>query len=45
VTHEPAVFIVDDDASVRKSFGWLLEPLGLPIEMYASVQEFLDGFA
>lgn len=38
------VFIVDDDASVRKSLRWLLESVGLTVETFASGAEFLAAF-
>ncbi|HME45740.1 MAG TPA: response regulator transcription factor [Syntrophorhabdales bacterium] len=37
----PTVFVVDDDASVRKSLSRLLDSLGLITETYASADEFL----
>ncbi|HSD73496.1 MAG TPA: response regulator [Steroidobacteraceae bacterium] len=38
------VFVVDDDEAVRGSLKLLLKTLGLPVQTYASAQEFLDGF-
>ncbi len=38
------VFVVDDDAGVRKSLRWLVESVGLSVETYASAREFLDTF-
>ncbi len=38
---EPVVFIVDDDASVRRSIQDLLSSVALPSEVFASPQEFL----
>ncbi|MBS0376361.1 MAG: response regulator transcription factor [Proteobacteria bacterium] len=38
------VFVVDDDDAVRTSLRLLLKSVGLPVETYASAQEFLDGF-
>ena len=40
---EPArtVYVVDDDASVRKSFGRLLRTAGYRVETFASADEFL----
>jgi FixJ family two-component response regulator len=40
---EPMVFIVDDDASVRRSIEDLLASVGLKSKGFASPQEFLDG--
>ena len=37
------VFIVDDDASVRKSLMRLLEAAGYTVEAFASAREFLDA--
>jgi FixJ family two-component response regulator len=39
---EPVVFIVDDDASVRKSLERLVRSVGLRGETFASAQEFLQ---
>ncbi len=38
------VFIVDDDASVRDSLRWLIESVQLPVQCFATAQEFLDGY-
>ena len=38
------VFVVDDDDAVRTSLRLLLKSVGLPVETFASAQEFLDGF-
>ncbi|MDF1552910.1 MAG: response regulator transcription factor [Deferrisomatales bacterium] len=40
---EPLVFIVDDDASVRRSLGQLLRSVGLASEPFVSAQEFLEA--
>ena len=37
----PLVFVVDDDASVRKSLGRLIKTAGFQAESFASVGEFL----
>ena len=37
------VFVVDDDDAVRTSLRLLLKSVGLPVETFASAQEFLDG--
>lgn len=37
------VFVVDDDASVRKSLGRLLRSVGHTVESFASAEEFLDA--
>ena len=39
----PVVFIVDDDASVRRSIQDLLSSVALRSEAFATPQEFLDG--
>ena len=41
---EPTVFVVDDDADLRESLGWLLESAGLRFKSYASAQEFLTHY-
>src|SRR5215467_6455199 len=40
---EPVVFIVDDDASVRRSIQDLLSSVALQSEAFATPQEFLDS--
>ena len=40
----PTVFVVDDDEAVRTSLRLLLKSVGLPVETFASGQEFLDQF-
>ena len=40
-TTEPTVFIIDDDASVRKSMSRLLNAAGIRAETFASAEEFL----
>jgi RNA polymerase sigma factor (sigma-70 family) len=39
----PTVFIVDDDPAMRKSLRWLTESVGLPVETFATAEEFLAG--
>jgi len=39
---EATVFIVDDDSSVRSALARLVKSLGLPVETFASAQEFLN---
>ncbi|MEO8604740.1 MAG: response regulator [bacterium] len=43
-TDEPTVFVVDDNAGVRRSLRALLESAGLPVETYASGDEFLATY-
>lgn len=38
---EPVVFIVDDDAALRESLGSLLRSIGLRVELFGSVAEFM----
>jgi len=43
MTHpNPVVFVVDDDASVRRSLALLLESAGWEVRTFASAQEFLS---
>jgi FixJ family two-component response regulator len=42
--HEPTVFVVDDDAGLRRSLDWLFRSIKIPVETYASAQDFLDTF-
>jgi FixJ family two-component response regulator len=44
MTPEPAVFIVDDDAAVRRFLGGLLESVELRVEAYESAQDFLEAY-
>ncbi len=38
------VFVVDDDAGVRQMISRMVRSVGLEVETYSSVQEFLDGY-
>ncbi len=40
---EPAVFVVDDDVSVRESLKNLLRSVGLKVEAFSTAQEFLGS--
>ncbi|TCS15004.1 response regulator [Caulobacter sp. BK020] len=40
---EPFVVVIDDDESVREALRGLFQSVGLVTEIYASVQDFLDG--
>ena len=40
----PTVFVVDDDAEMRKSLTWLIESVKLPVETYESATAFLAQF-
>jgi two-component system response regulator FixJ len=41
---EPVVFVVDDDPGMRQSLTRLIESIQLPVEAYASAQEFLEAY-
>ena len=41
---EPTVFVVDDDADLRESLGWLFESAGLRVKSYSTAQEFLTDY-
>lgn len=41
---DPTVYVVDDDDQVRSSLRWLLESVGLPVETFASGDEFLKVY-
>jgi FixJ family two-component response regulator len=40
---KPVVFVVDDDESVREGLGDLLHSVGLGVQTFKSVQEFLEN--
>lgn len=40
---QQTVYVVDDDAAMRKSLRWLVESVGLKVETYTSATEFLDA--
>ncbi len=40
----PTVFVVDDDAAVRKSFEWLVDSVDLSIETFDSALAFLEAY-
>ena len=37
------VFVVDDDLGTRRSLGWLIQQANLPVKVFGSGREFLDG--
>jgi FixJ family two-component response regulator len=39
---DPVVFVVDDDASMRKALGNLIRSVGFRVEVFSSAREFLD---
>ena len=41
---EPTVFVVDDNLGLRRSLQSLLEAARLPVETYASAEEFLERY-
>jgi two-component system response regulator FixJ len=41
---EATVFVVDDDADLRKSVSWLLKTSGLKVETFASAERFLEEY-
>ncbi len=41
---EGVVYVVDDDASVRKALGWLVESVGLEPRVHSSASEFLESY-
>jgi FixJ family two-component response regulator len=40
---KPVVVVIDDDQSVREALDSLLRSVGLRVELFASVQEYLNG--
>jgi FixJ family two-component response regulator len=44
MNHDCIIYVVDDDASVRKSIRWLLESANYPTRCFASGQEFLANY-
>jgi FixJ family two-component response regulator len=40
----PTVFVVDDDAAMRKSLSTLVQSVQLPVETFETAQDFLDVF-
>ena len=43
-SHEPTVFVVDDDPAMRESLCWLIESIGLKARAYESAGAFLGAF-
>ena len=43
-SHNPTVFIVDDDPAIRTGMQFLMRSVGLDFEIYSSGDEFLAGF-
>lgn len=45
VAKNPTVFVVDDDAAIRESLGFLMRSCGHEVETFDSGQAFLDRFS
>ncbi len=41
---DPTVFVVDDDQAIRSSLKWLIESVGLKVEVYATADEFMHDY-
>jgi len=41
---QSTVYVVDDDPGVRKSLRWLIETLSVPVQTFASADEFLAAY-
>ncbi len=41
---DPTVFVVDDDQAMRSSLKWLIESVGLKVEVYATAGEFMLNY-
>ncbi len=44
ITHEPIVFIVDDDPAVRDSLTLMIEQAGISVQSFVSAQAFLSAY-
>ncbi len=44
MSHQPRVYVVDDNAAVRDSLTYLFKSVGLTMRGYASAEEFLTDF-
>jgi len=42
-TSESTVFVIDDEASIRRAFGRLITSVGLKFEQFSSAEEFLNS--
>lgn len=45
MTTQPTVYVVDDDPSIRDAIRCVVESISLPVETFASCEEFLDVYA
>jgi two-component system, LuxR family, response regulator FixJ len=43
--NQPTVFVIDDDPAVRDSLDCLIRSVGLPVETFASADDFLNGWS
>ena len=41
----PSVFVVDDDPAMRDSLRFLIRSIDLPVEVFASAEEFLEAYS
>jgi FixJ family two-component response regulator len=41
---QPTVYVLDDDEGMRKSLGWLVETLGVPVKTFGRAVDFLDAY-
>ena len=41
---DAVVYVVDDHQDMRNSFKWLIESVGIPVEAFASAEEFLAAY-
>lgn len=40
----PRVYVVDDDPGIRQTIRRLIEPMGLPVDEYSCVEQFLGAY-
>jgi len=43
-TPKPTVYVVDDDASIRRLLSWLMEKEGVLVRSFPNAEAFLEGF-
>jgi len=41
--HQPIVFVVDDNDDFRSALKWLIESVGLAVELYSCAEDFLEA--
>ncbi|MES9900741.1 MAG: response regulator [Sedimenticola sp.] len=44
MNNKATVFVVDDDQAMRSSLKWLIETVGMKVEVFASADEFIRGY-